>query len=123
MHPNFLLKSVLHSVAGLLTGGFALLTFDNDVPLAAFLLAASIAMLLLVFFHDRVLKNTETRTSIFFVFESLALAVIAWKLYDQGHHKATFLFEGISIVFLSLAAFSFMLRKKRDVLFIEEESK
>jgi hypothetical protein len=121
MHPNFLLKSVLHGVACLLTGGFALLTFDNDVSLAVFLMAASIAMLLLVFFHDRVLKNTETRTSIFFVFESLALAVIAWKLYDQGHHKATFLFEGISVVFLSLAAFSFMLRKKRDVLFIEEE--
>lgn len=108
-------------MACLMTGGFALLSFDHDFLLAAFLSVAALGMLLLVFFHDRPLKNLETRTSLFFVFESLMLAVIAWKLYDQGFHKATFLFEGLSIVFISLAAFSFMLRKKRNVLFSEEE--
>lgn len=121
MHPNFVLKSVLHGMACLMTGGFALLSFDHDFMLATLLSVAALGMLLLVFFHDRLWKNLETRTSLFFVFESLMLAVIAWKLYDQGFHKATFLFEGLSIVFISLAAFSFMLRKKRNVLFSEEE--
>lgn len=123
MHPNFLVKSVLHSIAATMTGGFAVLTLDHSPALAIPLLAASLIMLLLVFRHDKLWKQQEMKTSFFFLFESLALAMIAWKLYQQQYHKATFLFEGVSIAFLCLAAFSLMIRKKRDVLYSEEDLK
>jgi hypothetical protein len=123
MHPNFIIKSVIHAIAAGMTIGFALLTFNQHVALASLLLIAGTAMGILVFYHSKILSAISLKTSLFFLFESLVLAIIAWQLYRHGLHKATFFYEGFSIFFLCLSAFSFLLRKKHHVLFSEEDIK
>jgi len=123
MHPNFIIKSVIHAIAASMTIGFALLTFNQHVALASLLLVAGGIMAVLIFYHIKLLRAFALKTSLFFLFESLVLAIIAWQLYRHNLHKATFLYEGFSIFFLCLSAFSLLLRKKRHVLFSEEDIK
>jgi hypothetical protein len=123
MHPNFIIKSVLHAIAACMTIWFAITTFDLHAFLASMLLVTGAAMGILAFYHANILPTVVLKTSLFFLFESLVLAIIAWQLYRHGLHKATFFYEGFSIFFLCLSAFSFLLRKKHHVLFSEEDIK
>jgi hypothetical protein len=123
MHPNFILKSVIHAIAASMTIGFAVLTFYQHVALASGLLVAAAAMALLIFYHHKLFPAFALKTPVFFLFEALVLSVIAWQLYRHGLHKATFFYEGFGIFFLCLSAFALLLRKKRHVLFSEEEIK
>jgi hypothetical protein len=123
MHPNFIIKSLLHAIAASMTIGFAIITFHQHVALATAMVLAGIAMLVLVFYHANLLLSVTLKTSLFFFFESLVLAIIAWQWYRHGQHKATFFYEGFSIFFLCLSAFALLLRKKRHVLFSEEDIK
>ncbi len=123
MHPNFILKSVIHAIAASMTIGFAVLTFDQHVALASLLLVAAAGMAVLIFYHSKLFPAFALKTSAFFLFESMVLAIIAWQLYRHGLHKATFFYEGFSIFFLCLSAFALLLRKKRHVLFSEEDIK
>lgn len=123
MHPNFIIKSVIHAIATGMTIGYALVTFQQHVALATLLLFAGVAMCILIFLHGKLMSRLPLKTSLFFLFESIVLAIIAWQLYRHGLHKATFFYEGFSIFFLCLSAFALLLRKKRHVLFSEEEIK
>ena len=123
MHPNFLIKSVLHAIATGMTIGFAILTFQQHVALAILLLVAAAGMGILIFLHNKLFASFTLKTPAFFLFEALVLAIIAWQLYRHQQHRATFFYEGFSIFFLCLSAFALLLRKKRHVLFSEEEIK
>lgn len=120
MQPNYWVKSILHAVSAAMCMSFSLATFGKDNVQASLILLAGLAMVILAWKHHRIWQSQQLKTSIFFMAESLVLAFIAWSLYREGHHKTTFFYEGVSIFFLSLSAFSFLLRKKRDVLFSEE---
>ncbi|HSC53676.1 MAG TPA: hypothetical protein VLC98_08655 [Phnomibacter sp.] len=123
MHPNFVIKSFLHSFAALLTTVYAIYIFNSHTLTAIVLLVAALAMLALIFYHQKAFPLFPLKTSLFFLFESLVLALIAWQLYRQGFNKATFFFEGFSIFYVCLGAFALLLRKKRHVLFREEDIK
>jgi hypothetical protein len=112
---------MLHLLAALMTIYFAVTTIIQDQALIVGLYIAAAMMILLVFLHTKILLGFNLKTSLFFLFDSLALAAIAWKLYQQGNHRETFFYEGISIFFLSLAAFSYLLRHKKHVLYSEEQ--
>lgn len=112
---------MIHAIAAGMTIGFAILTFHQHVALASLLLVAATGMVVLIFFHSKLFPDFALKTSVFFLFEALALAIIAWQLYRHGFHKATFFYEGFSIFFLCLSAFALLLRKKRHVLFSEED--
>ncbi len=121
MKANAILKSMLHLLAAVMTIYFAFTTAIQDQALVVGLFAAGATMVLMVFLHSKILRGFNLKTSLFFLFDSLALAAIAWKLYQNGNHRATFLYEGISIFYLSLAAFSYLLRHKKHVLYSEEQ--
>lgn len=121
MHPNFLIKSVIHAIATGMTIGFAVLTFNEHVALASVLLLAAAGMAVLIFYHHKLFPAFSLKTPAFFLFEAFVLAIIAWQLYRHGQHRATFFYEGFSIFFLCLSAFALLLRKKRHVLFSEED--
>lgn len=122
MNANLLIKSILHVVAGVMTLSFAALSFDHNMPLAIGLLPAAVVMLLLSWKHPVLLPGMQLRTSLFLVFDAIVLAFIAFQLYKQGYHKATFLYEGVCIFFFSLAAFVWLLRRKRAVFFTSDDN-
>jgi hypothetical protein len=121
MNANQLIKSVLYGNAALLTMGFALFSFGNHLPKATVFSVLSLCMVYAAWRHPIFWKQLPWRTSVLLLLHAAVLAVIAWQLYRQGYHKATFVYEGISIFYFSLAAFLFLLRKKRAVFFAEEE--
>ena len=92
-----------------------------SVAVRAMFVLAGCGMLALAALHRNVLRGAALKTSVFFLLESIVLAGAAYLWYSMGLNKSAFLYEGVSIFFLSLAAFSFLLRKKREVLFHNEE--
>jgi FtsH-binding integral membrane protein len=121
MNVNHLLKTILHLVCALMVAWYALQYWPHEKPTVALFAVLSLALIGLAFLHQKLWQGAILKTSMFFLSESVVLAAIAWLYYRQGEHRLTFFYEGVSIFFLSLAAFSFILRKKRHVLFSEEE--
>jgi hypothetical protein len=117
MPPHQLFKSVLHALAAALTLGFAIWHGSFDTFLSIMLSLAGAAFVFLAIGHHRVWQSRLRKTSLFLFTEALVLAAIAWNLYQMGYHKATFLYEGIAVLYLSFAAFLFLLRSKKSVLF------
>lgn len=122
MNANQLIKSLLYGFAALLTLGFALVLFDEHLPMATVFCVLAVCMMFAAWRHPFFWKHLPLRTSVLLLLHAAVLAAIAWKLYKQGYHKATFVYEGISIFYFSLAAFIFLLRKKRTVFFAEEDT-
>lgn len=122
MNANLFIKTILHTVAAVMTLSIGALSLDHNLPLAIGLLVAGTIMLLLAWKHPVILRGLSSRTSWFLVYDALVLAFIAYQLYGQGFHKATFLFEGVSIFFFSLAAFVWLLRRKRAVFFTSDDN-
>lgn len=124
MNANLLIKSLLHLIAGIMTIiGMVLLLQQKQLLIIGWLIPAGITMFWFAWKHSSILGWLYLRTSWLLVFDAVVLAGIAWHLYRQGYHKATFLYEGVSIFYFSIAAFVFLLRKKRAVFFGEEETK
>ena len=122
MNANLLIKSILHVIAGAMTMGYALLYLNQQPVPGLCMLLAGVIMLLLAWKHPLLLRSLPARTSWFLVFDALVLACIAFQLYRQGFHKATFFYEGVSIFFFSLAAFVWLLRRKRAVFFTSDDT-
>lgn len=121
MNPNALMKSAFHALAGVLTLTYAL-RWENETTLhtALWWIPATL-MLLLAVMHTRLRSGGLMNSALFFCLEAAVLAVIAWRLYGMGLHRITFLYEGISVFYLSMAAFSFLIRRRSRVLFREED--
>jgi hypothetical protein len=111
----------MHALAAFMTFYYAGPLLSSPSAQSVALVIAGLGMAALVFLHNRFGQKYLLKTSALFLFESLVLAFIAWNLYKQGQTRSTFIYEGISVLFLSLAAFSFLLRKKREVIFQDME--
>jgi FtsH-binding integral membrane protein len=99
---------------------FATTNWPNEKPSVALFAVIAIGLFALAFLHGRLWQGAVLKTSVFFLLESFVLAAIAWLHYRQGEHRMAFFYEGVSIFFFSLSAFTFLLRKKREVFFSEE---
>ena len=115
MLTNQTVKSLLHLVAALFTI-FFVARYPAAASVQVLLGAAAAIMLVLAGIHHRIWPRFTLKTSVFFLLESIVLSVMAWLLYQQGHHKPPFLYEGVGIFYLSMAAFSFLLRRKRSLV-------
>ncbi|MCU0334116.1 MAG: hypothetical protein MUF62_03590 [Chitinophagaceae bacterium] len=80
---------------------------------AVWLLALSVPCLALAAFHHRVRWTSRFKTPLLLFVESVLLSVAAWLLYRQGLYKATFMLEGFSAFYLSMAALALALYKRR----------
>jgi hypothetical protein len=121
MQANRLIKTIFHLLAAALTAGYVI-----DQPamdgIMAILIIMTLLMVAAAFMHQRVFPKFALKTPLFFLAESLVLSFIAWLLFRQGETKAPFLYEGVGVFFLSLSAFSFLLRRKKGILQSEYES-
>lgn len=68
---------------------------------------------LLAVFHHRIGLAWRFKTSVLLLVASVLLSVAAWLVYRHGLYKPTFLLEGFSAFYLSLAALALAMHKRR----------
>jgi hypothetical protein len=85
------------------------------------LLLLAMPSVLLAVFHQRIRLARRFNTSLLLLVSSVLLSAAAWLVYRQGLHKPTFLLEGFSAFYLSLAALALAMHKRRPFSLTEVE--
>lgn len=107
------IKTAVYLLPALVLLALAAMKWEQLANAGSWLLLLSVPCLMLAAVHQRIALSLRFKTPLLLLTESVLLSVAAWLVYRQGLYKPTFLLEGFSAFYLSLAGLALAMHKRR----------
>ena len=115
------IKSALHALAAAMTLYYAFFMPQVNSGVQVLSVFFGVLFIAFSFSHFSLGKRFNLHPLWLLVIESIWFTVMAWALYQLTLHRAAFIYEGVGVLFFSLAAFAFIMRRKKEIVFTEED--